>query len=430
MTELSRNLDVLDIEKAVIGAIFATEDRENLEKTFATIDASFFTNGPLSKVYAEVKSQYQNFGTIDPLITCNNLGAEYKKVIVACVNSVPSARLLPQYTIKLLQNYRKQLLYKDLEEIKESILINSPFDNIMQDVNNMVAKQEKLNEVQDSTTALDFLDSVVEFINSMTKKNGAHKTGLKLLDYVLGGFMPGSVAVISGRSGMGKSDFAIYLALKLAINKARVLYLTMEMPRTQIVARIVSNVAQIDSVKIRDNLLTQSEYATIATITDKLNNISLILDEQQNLSVNDIAAKVKKYKPDVVVIDHFGLMATDKYKKLWESIAQNSKDIKQLAMATGISVISLVQQGAQAEKRAEKTAYLSDLKGSDAINNDADVVMFIRSDKSGKDEILAGKESFDTTIQIEKNRHGRTGMLKFKWQPQYHKYFPVETREG
>ena len=97
-------------------------------------------------------------------------------------------------------------------------------------------------------------------------------------------------------------------------------------------------------------------------------------------------------------------------------------------METGTAIVELVQQNSEAEKRADKTANLSDLKGSDGIGNDADAVMFIRAEKSGKNDILSGNESVRAYLQIEKNRSGKTGTIQFNWQPQYHKYISIDNR--
>jgi len=341
---------------------------------------------------------------------------------------VPSPKTLPQYAEKLFDNYRKRVLFQDVTKIKDDLKVNAPLSEIMQMVENMVATQNKLDEVQDCSTSLDFLDSAIEFINSLGAKNQAYKTGLPLLDFVLGGFQPKSVSVIAGRSGMGKTDIAIFLATRLALGNTRVLYLTMEMPRTQIVSRIASRVSNIDSTKIRDGNLSENEYVLINTSLERVSKMPLTFDEQQNLSVQDIASKIKKHKPQVVIIDHLGLMKLDKYKKRWESISDNSVALKKLAMETGVAIIELVQQNSEAEKRADKTANLSDLKGSDGIGNDADTVMFIRADKGGKGDILQGNERVKAYLQIEKNRSGKTGTIGFNWQPQYHKYTLIDNR--
>lgn len=417
-----------ELEMSVIGGLIGCDDDSYIEKAFSQLSAECFVTEELSKLYLELREQYRTFGKIDVVLASKNLGAGYKKIMVECMQLVPSPRTLPQYTDKLFEVYRKRVLLKDISNIKDDLTINAPLSEIMQTVSNMVTTQNKLDEVQDCSTSLDFLDSVIEFINSLGVKNKSYKTGLQLLDYVLGGFQPKSVSVIAGRSGMGKTDIAIFLATRLAISGTRVLYLTMEMPRTQIMGRITSRVSRIDSTKIRDGNLSDNEKALINISLDKICKIPLIFDEQQNLSVYDISSKIKKHKPQVVFIDHLGLMALDKYKKRWESISDNSVALKKLAMETGVAIVELVQQNSEAEKRADKTANLSDLKGSDGIGNDADTVMFIRADKSGKGDILTGDESVKAYLQIEKNRSGKTGTIGFNWQPQYHTYTMIDSR--
>ena len=246
---------------------------------------------------------------------------------------------------------------------------------------------------------------------------------------MLGGFAPKSINILSGRSGMGKSDFSIFLAVKLALQGVRVLYLSMEMPRTQIMARIASRVAMIDSRRLSDaKNLTEEERTTVAVLLERISKIPLVLDEQQGLTIAAIAAKIRKHRPQVIFVDHMQLMAQENPSRQgWENLAETSRAMKRMAMNENVIFVELVQQNADIEKRGDKTPRMSDVKGTDGYTNDADTLMFIQADRS--DDAMNSGESVDVRLFIAKNRNGSVGQLPFRWQPQFHRYLALSRLE-
>lgn len=426
MTEVV--IKIQDTEMSVIGGLLLSDNKEDIEQVFCKITPKCFTYDKLKTAYETMREIYHEYKKVDLTLTINKLGDDYKVLLVECMELVPAPSLLPQYSALLFDNYRRNTLDYGLEKLSNKLLDGAPTSELMAELNKIITVQEKLDEIQTSTTSLDFLDSIIEYMKHLyTEKQASYKTGIWLLDYMLAGFRGGEVTALSGRSGMGKSDMAIFLATQLACKGVRVLYLTMEMKRVQIMNRIASRLTKIDSsFLLETDKLGEDKKQAISFSLDKLSNIPLIFDEQQNISVYDVQSKIAKHKPQVVFIDHIGLMAQDKYKKQWESIAETSKALKQIAMKENVALIELVQQNTEVEKRKEKYGKLSDLKGTDAIGNDCDNVMFIYADKGNK--VLSGGMWVDVELQIVKSRNSKTGTIKFHWFPQYHNYKQVEGR--
>ena len=419
----------LECEMSVIGALLISKDDSAIQSVFCRITVKAFEDESLREIYQALKRSYQATGKTDFVLTMQELPDEYKNRIMACMELVPAPSLLPHYADKLFDQYRRRVLLRDLTQMMGDLSQETPTEELLHMLDRSVETQNKLGEIQQSTS-LGMTDSIIEYLNSLYRSEQQPvRTGFDALDQMIGGLAPKSINIISGRSGMGKSDFSIFLAVKLATQGVRVLYLSMEMPRTQIMARIASRVARIDSSRLQKaDALTGNERNTVAILLDRIAKIPLILDEQQGLTVEDVRAKIRKHRPQVVFIDHMQLMAQEnQYRKGWENLAEASRELKRIAMRENIIFVELVQQNADVEKRRDKTPVMSDVKGTDVFTNDADTMMFLQADPF--DRVLQDGDFVDVKLYIRKNRHGKTGMLRFRWQPQYHRYLTISNME-
>lgn len=423
---------VEESEKTLLGALLSPDiSDENFDYILSKLTPKCFFAKPMSELFETIRDLYQQQHAIDTasILEAMKTGEleQRKALVVECLGYYMTPVTIPHHVTQVFSAYRLRLLKKDLQNLLEEIDFGTEVSKVLECFQKVVQVQDELTKIQDCSTSMDMVDSIIEYLNHLfSLKKEAYKTGISRLDYLLGGLQPKSYNVLSGRSGMGKSDFAIYLATCMAKEGIPVLYLSMEMPRVQIMERIVSRVAKINSVKLRDKNLNKEENDSIQIILDTLGKMSLVLDEQQNLTTYDVANKIRQHRPQVVFMDHIGLMAQDEQKKHWESLQQTSKVLKQIAMKENIAFVVLVQQKREVEYRKESVSVLGDLKGSDNIGNDADTVMFIRAEKS--EQLLLGDEFLNASLQIVKNRHGGTGTVKFNWYPQYHKYILQEQR--
>lgn len=417
-----------ECEMSVIGALLCSDNDEALQTAFSRISPKAFSDESLREIYKAIVKVWQETGKTDCVLILKALPEEYRARIPICMDLVPAPSLLPHYTAMLMDQYRRRVLSEDLTKLAGALREEVPTEEVLRDLNRAAEVQQKLAQVQKSTS-MDMLGSIIEYLNSLYRADEQPiKTGFAPFDKAVGGLPPKSVNIISGRSGMGKSDFAIFLAVKLAVQGVRVLYLSMEMPRTQIMARIASRVAMIDSRKLYDaKSLTPEERNTVSTLLERISKIPLILDEQQALTTADVAAKIRKHRPQVIVVDHMQLMARESnYRQSWENLAETSRAMKRLAMNENVILIELVQQNADIEKRGDKVPKMSDVKGTDCYTNDADNLMFIQAERS--QQSMSNGNSVDVKLFIAKNRHGESGFVPFRWQPQYHRYVAISDR--
>lgn len=418
-----------ECEMSVIGALLCSDDADAIQEAFCRITPKSFEDQSLREIYKAVVRGYQETGKTDCVLILKALPEEYRARIPICMDLVPAPSLLPHYTAMLMDQYRRRVLSEDLTKLAGALREEVPTEEILRDLNRAAEVQQKLAQVQKSTS-MDMLGSIIEYLNSLYRADEQPiKTGFAPFDKAVGGLPPKSVNIISGRSGMGKSDFAIFLAVKLAVQGVRVLYLSMEMPRTQIMARIASRVAMIDSRKLSNaKSLTEEERTTVAVLLERISKIPLVLDEQQGLTVAAIAAKIRKHRPQVIFVDHMQLMAQENPSRQgWENLAETSRAMKRMAMNENVIFVELVQQNADIEKRGDKTPRMSDVKGTDGYTNDADTLMFIQADRSA--DAMNSGESVDVRLFIAKNRNGSVGQLPFRWQPQFHRYLALSRLE-
>lgn len=419
-----------ECEMSVIGALLCSEEPEAIVSAFGKITGEHFEQDELREIYGVLAKVYRQTGKADYVLVLRELPQEQKALLLQCMDMVPAPSLLPHYVNALCDQYRRRVLARDVERIGLSLSEEAPTEEILRELSLAAQTQEKLRDAQQSTS-LDMMDSVIEYIKSLYLPNEKPiKTGFSPLDKKLGGLIPKSVNILSGRSGMGKSDFAIFLAVSLAVQGIRVLYLSMEMPRTQIMARIASRVTTINSSRLNDaDSLSPSEKTTVSILLEKLSKIPLTLDEQQGLTVAAVAAKIRKHRPQVVFIDHMQLMAQENPRRPgWENLAETSRGLKRLAMNENVILFELVQQNAEVERRNDKTPKMSDVKGTDVYTNDGDTLMFLQANRP-MDE-MGDRDSVDVTLYITKSRHSSPGAVHFRWQPQIHRYLAIAPDGG
>lgn len=425
-----------ELEMAVIGGLLL-EDEAEREEAFSKLLPQCFRVKILRRMFENLRNQFRETGQCDvpgaiPQTESPEAQERVVQLVKDCMDITAVKGVLAYHAAALFDRYRKRVLRAELTKLLEEIALDAPIGGIVEKLHRSLEEQEGFDKIQGAETSLDFTQSIVEYLKSLYAQEEAPlKTGIGLLDRVVGGFRPKSVNMLSGRSGMGKTDFAIYLAVKLAGKGRRVLYLTMEMPVTQIMERIASNLTGISSALIPDREAPDygERYAQIAAALDRVNGIPLTFDGEQGLTPYDIEKKIRIHKPEVVFIDHLGLMARDPRKQPWQNAFDNSQELKRIAMRENVIFFELVQQNKDVENRSDKKGRASDLKGSDGLVNDADTIMLISADMQ-QGVILEGTESVDVTLRVDKSRHGGKGDIPFRWQPQFHRYIQIDNRRN
>lgn len=241
-------------------------------------------------------------------------------------------------------------------------------------------------------------------------------TGLTDLDEKTSGLQPSDMIVLAARPGMGKTSLALNIAENVAVEAGLpVAVFSMEMPGTQLATRFLSSVGRIDQHKIRTGKLTDEEWQRLTYALGKLHEAPIFIDETPGLNPTDLRARCRRLhrqcgRLGLIVIDYLQLMTSLKESDNRSAeLSEISRSVKSLAKELHVPIIALSQLNRSLEQRPNKRPVASDLRESGAIEQDADIIMFIyRDDYYNKDS----KEPGVTEIIISKQRNGPTGTVK------------------
>ncbi len=246
-------------------------------------------------------------------------------------------------------------------------------------------------------------------------------TGFPDLDHALTGLNKSDLILVAARPGMGKTAFALNIALNAAkACKKDVAVFQLEMSKDQLASRFLSSEALIESQKLKTGNLQEEDWIKIARATNVLAKTRIYVDDNPAITVAEIKAKCRRLGDGLalVVIDYLQLMQSGgrRNDNRTQEVAEISRGLKIMAKELNVPVVCLSQLSRAAEQRADKKPMLSDLRESGAIEQDADIVMFIYRDDYYNEE----SENKNTAeIIIAKNRHGATGSVYLQWIGQY-----------
>ena len=265
---------------------------------------------------------------------------------------------------------------------------------------------------------VQLLDRVQEMADNPNDITGV-PTGFYDLDRMTSGFQAGDMIVLAARPSMGKTALAINIAEHVALHEELpVAVFSMEMGASQLAVRIVGSIGRIDQMHLRTGKLTDSEWPRLTEAIEKLRNISLHIDETPGLTVSELRANARRLarqcggKLGMIVVDYLQLMNVSSSmsdENRATAVGEISRGLKMLAKELGCPVMALSQLSRGVESRTDKRPMMSDLRESGAIEQDADVIMFIyRDDYYNKES----KEPGVAEIIISKQRNGPTGTVK------------------
>ena len=268
------------------------------------------------------------------------------------------------------------------------------------------------------TLVVDLLDRVTEMSENPNDVTGV-ATGFYDLDRMTSGFQAGDLVVLAARPSMGKTALAINIAEHVALHEGLpVAVFSMEMGASQLAVRIVGSIGRIDQTHLRTGSLTDDEWPRLTEAIEKLRNISLHIDETPGLTVSELRANARRLarqcgKLGLIVVDYLQLMSVSSSmaeENRATAVGEISRGLKMLAKELQCPVIALSQLSRGVESRTDKRPLMSDLRESGAIEQDADIIMFIYRDEYYTKE--ACKEPGVAEVIISKQRNGPTGTVK------------------
>lgn len=255
-------------------------------------------------------------------------------------------------------------------------------------------------------------------------------TGFVDLDYQMAGLQPSDLILIAARPSMGKTAFVLNIAQYVAIHSQQTTAIfSLEMSKEQLVNRMFSLESRVDAQKLRSGNLTDADWEMLIEGAGNVGRSKLIIDDTPGISISELRSKCRKYKLEhdlkLIIIDYLQLMSGSgrHSESRQQEISDISRSLKALARELNVPVVALSQLSRAVEQRPDHRPMLSDLRESGAIEQDADVVMFIyRDDYYNKDSEMKGISE----IIVAKQRNGPIGTVNLVWLPQYTRFANME----
>ena len=313
----------------------------------------------------------------------------------------------------------------------------SDLDEVMDKAEREILNVTRSRRATDFKSSRDVLSVVMQELIRLRTMEG-HVTGIKTgyndLDRITNGFQRGDLIILAARPAMGKTAFALNLALNASFyNPGAIAIFSLEMPAEALMKRILSAKSAVESNKLRSGNILDEEFNKLNEAANELMATKLFVDDSSNIKISEVFSKCRKLRSehglDLVVIDYLQLISGSgkgNGDNRQQEISEISRSLKGLAREMECPVIALSQLSRSVESRPDKHPMLSDLRESGAIEQDADIVMFLYRDEYYNKEENAPENTTDTTdVDIAKHRNGATGRLQLAFQKSISAFFNI-----
>ena len=429
----------IEAEQAVIGSMLT--DKDAVVDAIEILKAEDFYRQDNKTIYEAILNLYNRGEPIDIITVKAELisigkfeavgGLEY---IAVLPDKVPTTANVDRY-IKIVEekSILRRLIKASNELIDLGYAETEDVDAIMDQAEKKVFEISQGKNQKGYTPIKDILvESFAELEKLYNQKEPITgiPTGFADLDYKTAGLHNSDLVLIAARPAMGKSAFALNLATNAAVqSKVPVVIFNLEMSKSQLVSRILCSEAMVDSNKVRTGKIEEDDWVKLATALGPLSEAPIYIDDTPGITVTEIRAKCRKLKMEknlgLIVIDYLQLIqgSGKRNSSREQEISEISRSLKILAKELDVPVIALSQLSRAAEQRADHRPMLSDLRESGAIEQDADIVMFLyRDDYYNPD---SEKKNIAEVI-MAKHRAGSTGTVELLWLGSYTKFVNIE----
>ena len=424
----------MEAEQAVIGSMLM--DRDAMESALEILQPDDFYGrqyGTLFQAIRELNTENKpvDLVTLQERLKENNVPEELAGMdfIREVLGSVPTSANVKYYAKIVKEKSLMRRLIRTTEEITAQCYQGTDNVEALMD-----STEKKIFNLMQSRGGGDFTPirqvviNALERIEAASKQNGSItgvSTGFIDLDYQTSGMQPSDLILVAARPSMGKTAFVLNMAQHMAFrDNITTAIFSLEMSKEQLVNRLFSLESKVDAQVLRNGRLEDSDWERLIESAEIIGNSNLIIDDTPSISIAELRSKCRKYKMEmnlgVIIIDYLQLVSGSSGGKSSTSrqqeISDISRSLKAVARELNVPVIALSQLSRAVEQRDDKRPMLSDLRESGAIEQDADVVMFIyRDDYYNKES----EKKNIAEIIVAKQRNGPVGTVELAWRPQY-----------
>ncbi len=429
----------LNAEKSVIGSMLL--DKDAISEVSSMLTKEDFSNAQYGILFEAIVSLYNEGKPVDEIVLSEKLREMGAPDSVANLNYIGEI-LAGEATAAFARNYaqivKDKSYLRKLIKLAENMMASAyegreNADDIMEkSESEMFALMQKKSGLRDFTSINEVLSNVISEIEAATLNKGkinGLRTGFTDLDNMLTGLHGGELLLVAARPAMGKTAFVLNIAHHVAFKeKVPVVVFSLEMSAEQLVTRLVSVDSMVEAKSLKTGEITDDDWIKIVETTNNMAGADLFIDDNSSITIAELRTKCRKLHQTknigLIIIDYLQLMnSSSKVESRQLFIAEVSRALKGLAKELNVPVIALSQLNRAVDSRPDHRPQLADLRESGAIEQDADVVMFIyRDDYYTKEESLKPGVA---EITIAKQRNGATGVVDLAWIGKFTKFANV-----
>ncbi len=426
-----------EAEQSVLGCMMT--DEECVALAFENLKSDDFYQPPCKEIFRAMETLFAKDTKIDAVTVSNalsNMGSLDSVGGAAYVANLAASVLIVSNIKDYIEIIKEKSLRRKLIDAANKIAkLAYESDKTPSDIASLA--QSTLSDVIQGETdgGLVHIKEVLEDSYGHLEELQARdsnitgvETGFTFFDKITSGFQKSTLNILAARPGVGKTSFALNIARNVAVkNKETVAVFSLEMGKEELVNRIWTSYAMVDSAKLKTGDLEMDDWDRLSQSLTPLSDAPIYIDDKSNTTVTEISAKCHRLKMEknlgLVIVDYLQLMHSGgKVESRQNEVSEMSRALKIMAKELEVPVLTLSQLSRSIEQRTDKTPMLSDLRESGSIEQDADMVMFLNRKDEDKED---GNPNL-VDLTIAKHRSGPTGKISLMWQPSYTNFASVD----
>ncbi len=435
----------LEAEEAILGSILS--DNEVAIDLVSDLSVDDFYSEIHKEIFEEIKQINRNNLPVDIITLSNDLTkkGKLKKIggmtkLTQLLEAVPSTANYQYYVTILQRNSLLRKIIRSSNEIIRNAHTQEDADKVLAVAESLIynisSAKDTSSLVKVSDIMVDVMDAITEKYNTPNKEDiGGLRVGLDNLDQATNGFMPGQLLILAARPGCGKTSFCMNMVANLVKDapESVIAVFNLEMSSGELVNKLISNIASVNSKSLQRGEIDSKQMSDIWAANAVLNDSELYIDDSASISAEQVLSKCRRLKAqkgrlDFIIVDYLQLMSSSRPElSRQQQVSDMSRLMKIMAKELKVPVLVLSQMNRDIEKsdgeNAKRKPVLSDLRESGAIEQDADMVMFLTE---GEFELFnAADAEAPITLIIAKHRNGSIGELDYKWNKATTTFTPI-----
>ena len=417
--------DSLDAENAVVGGLLIDPCCERVLAT--RLREEDFSNKKIGYIFRTIMNMHIDSKPIDIVTVRDFIENDYQTKDRTWMVTFEDLALVAENSTgtQNIESYcrhvRECRIKNEIENFKQGI----NYDNYQDTVSGIQNLELELED-KDESSIKAIVGKTVDYMQNLTTKGIGLPTGFKSLDALITGFRPETLTVIAGRPSMGKSTLALNIADEVS-KRNNVLFYSLEMSQVQLMLKMAASHSSVHLTKVSKQSMSDDEAEIFYKSLSNLGNQNMTIIDKFGMTVHDIVSKSRQLnsenKIDMIVIDYLQIIKYDKGKEIHE-LGNITRELKFLSKELGIPIILLSQLSRGVEQRENKRPFMSDLRSSGEIEQDADCIIMVY-----RDEYYHPEETEDKGLAeliVTKNRMGEIGYVKTEFHGQFSRFNDME----